>query len=90
MIKRSICATKSIKKAALLALMMVGLTACTTQEQPKEQKNPLIFSTNFDNLQGWDKDNEKFQKENSKSGIWNIYQQILQALYFLNRADNLK
>ncbi len=55
-----------------LALSM-SLFSCTTQEQPKEQKNPLIFSTNFDNLQGWDKDNEKFQKENSKSGIWGTF-----------------
>lgn len=33
MIKRSICATKSIKAAVLMTLMSIGLTACTTQEQ---------------------------------------------------------
>lgn len=51
----------------------ISLFSCTTQEQPKEQKNPLSFSTNFDNLQGWEKDVEKFQKEYSKSGIWGTF-----------------
>ena len=48
MIKRSICATKSIKKAALLALMMVGLTACTTQEQPAVHDYGVVTSGDFE------------------------------------------
>lgn len=55
-----------------LALSM-SLFSCTTQEQTKEQKNPLSFSTNFDNLQGWEKKTAKFQKEYSKSGIWGTF-----------------
>ena len=48
MIKRSICATKSIKKAALLALMMVGLAACTTQEQPTAHDYGVVTSGDFE------------------------------------------
>ncbi len=47
MIKRSICATKH-KKAALLALMMVGLTACTTQEQPAVHDYGVVTSGDFE------------------------------------------
>ncbi|MEZ9135262.1 DUF4136 domain-containing protein [Vibrio sp. 10N.222.51.C8] len=48
MIKRSICATKSIKKAALLALMAIGLTACTTQEIPPTHNYGVVTSGDFD------------------------------------------
>ncbi|CDU05907.1 Hypothetical protein VCR12J2_680082 [Vibrio coralliirubri] len=48
MIKRSICATKSIKKAALLALMAIGLTACTTQEIPPSHNYGVVTSGDFD------------------------------------------
>lgn len=48
MIKRSICATKSIKRAALLALMAVGLTACTTQEQPAAHDYGVVTSGDFE------------------------------------------
>ncbi|MEZ8036728.1 DUF4136 domain-containing protein [Vibrio crassostreae] len=48
MIKRSICATKSIKKVALLALMAIGLTACTTQEIPPTHNYGVVTSGDFD------------------------------------------
>ncbi|CDT23732.1 DUF4136 domain-containing protein [Vibrio coralliirubri] len=48
MIKRSICATKSIKKAALLALMAIGLTACSTQEIPPTHNYGVVTSGDFD------------------------------------------
>ncbi|MCK8085923.1 DUF4136 domain-containing protein [Vibrio sp. 1CM8B] len=48
MIKRSICATKSITKAALLALMAIGLTACTTQEIPPSHNYGVVTSGDFD------------------------------------------
>ncbi|CDT71146.1 DUF4136 domain-containing protein [Vibrio coralliirubri] len=48
MIKRSICATKSIKKAALLALMAIGLTACTSQEIPPTHNYGVVTSGDFD------------------------------------------
>lgn len=48
MIKRFICATKSIKKAALLALMAIGLTACTTQEIPPTHNYGVVTSGDFD------------------------------------------
>ncbi|CDT33944.1 DUF4136 domain-containing protein [Vibrio coralliirubri] len=48
MIKRSICATKSIKKAALLTLMAIGLTACTTQEIPPTHNYGVVTSGDFD------------------------------------------
>ncbi|UPR32873.1 DUF4136 domain-containing protein [Vibrio crassostreae] len=48
MIKRSICATKSITKAALLALMAIGLTACTTQEIPPTHNYGVVTSGDFD------------------------------------------
>ncbi len=38
---------KSIKKAALLALMVVGLTACTTQEQPTVHDYGVVTSGDF-------------------------------------------
>ncbi|MEZ8612393.1 DUF4136 domain-containing protein [Vibrio sp. 10N.286.52.C3] len=47
MIKRSICATKSIKKAALLALMAIGLTACSTQEIPPTHNYGVVTSGDF-------------------------------------------
>ncbi|MEZ9576534.1 MULTISPECIES: DUF4136 domain-containing protein [unclassified Vibrio] len=47
MIKRSICATKSIKKAALLALMAIGLTACSTQEIPPTHNYGVATSGDF-------------------------------------------
>ncbi|MEZ8607985.1 DUF4136 domain-containing protein [Vibrio sp. ZF57] len=47
MIKRSICATKSIKKAALLALMAIGLTACSTQEIPSTHNYGVVTSGDF-------------------------------------------
>ena len=48
MIKRSICATKSIKKVSLLALMAIGLTACTTQEIPPTHNYGVVTSGDFD------------------------------------------
>ena len=48
MIKRSICATKSIKKAALLALIAIGLTACTTQELPPTHNYGVVTSGDFE------------------------------------------
>ncbi|MEZ9477503.1 DUF4136 domain-containing protein [Vibrio splendidus] len=48
MIKRSICATKSIKKAALLALIAIGLTACTTQEMPLTHNYGVVTSGDFE------------------------------------------
>ncbi len=48
MIKRSICATKSIKKAALLAILAVGLTACTSQEVPPSHSYGVVTSGDFD------------------------------------------
>ncbi|ANP78078.1 hypothetical protein A134_16970 [Vibrio crassostreae 9CS106] len=47
MIKRSICATKSIKKAALLALMAIGLTACSAQEIPPTHNYGVVTSGDF-------------------------------------------
>ncbi|MFA0542474.1 DUF4136 domain-containing protein [Vibrio sp. 10N.222.52.B7] len=47
MIKRSICATKRIKKAALLALMAIGLTACSTQEIPPTHNYGVVTSGDF-------------------------------------------
>ncbi|MFA0033951.1 DUF4136 domain-containing protein [Vibrio sp. 10N.261.49.A12] len=47
MIKRSICATKSMKKAALLALMAIGLTACSTQEIPPTHNYGVVTSGDF-------------------------------------------
>ncbi len=46
MIKRSICATKSMPP--LLALMMPGLTACTTQEQPAVHDYGVVTSGDFE------------------------------------------
>ncbi|WP_122081034.1 DUF4136 domain-containing protein [Vibrio coralliirubri] len=48
MIKRSICATKSIKKVVLLALMAIGLTACSTQEIPPTHNYGVVTSGDFD------------------------------------------
>ncbi|KAA8679403.1 DUF4136 domain-containing protein [Vibrio gigantis] len=48
MIKRSICATKSIRKVALLALIAVGLTACTTQEIQPTHNYGVVTSGDFD------------------------------------------
>ena len=48
MIKRSICATKSIKKAVLLALIAIGMTACTTQEMPPTHKYGVVTSGDFE------------------------------------------
>ncbi|MEZ8735722.1 MULTISPECIES: DUF4136 domain-containing protein [unclassified Vibrio] len=47
MIKRSICATKSIKKAVLLALIAIGMTACTTQEMPPTHNYGVVTSGDF-------------------------------------------
>ncbi len=48
MIKRSICATKSIRKVALLALIAIGLTACTTQEVPPTHNYGVVTSGDFE------------------------------------------
>ncbi|MGI9875868.1 DUF4136 domain-containing protein [Vibrio chagasii] len=48
MIKRSICATKSIKAAVLMTLMSIGLTACTTQEQMPVHDYGVVTSGDFE------------------------------------------
>ncbi|MGI9887444.1 DUF4136 domain-containing protein [Vibrio chagasii] len=48
MIKRSICATKSIKTAVLMTLMSIGLTACTTQEQLPVHDYGVVTSGDFE------------------------------------------
>ncbi|CAK1723186.1 DUF4136 domain-containing protein [Vibrio crassostreae] len=48
MIKRSICATKSIRKVAQLALIAIGLTACTTQELPPTHNYGVVTSGDFE------------------------------------------
>ncbi len=48
MIKRSICATKSIKTAVLVTLMSIGLTACTTQEQLPVHDYGVVTSGDFE------------------------------------------
>ncbi|MCG9554725.1 DUF4136 domain-containing protein [Vibrio sp. Isolate31] len=48
MIKRSICATKSIKAAVLVTLMSIGLTACTTQEQLPVHDYGVVTSGDFE------------------------------------------
>ncbi|CAH7134340.1 conserved exported hypothetical protein [Vibrio chagasii] len=48
MIKRSICATKSIKKVVLLALMAIGVIACTSQEIPPTHNYGVVTSGDFD------------------------------------------
>jgi hypothetical protein len=48
MIKRSICVTKIIRKVALLALMAIGLTACTTQEIPPTHNYGVVTSGDFE------------------------------------------
>jgi hypothetical protein len=48
MIKRSICATKSIKTAVLVTLMSIVLTACTTQEQPPVHDYGVVISGDFE------------------------------------------
>ncbi len=48
MIKRSICTTKGIRKVALLALIAIGLTACTTQEVPPTHNYGVVTSGDFE------------------------------------------
>ncbi|TCV58631.1 uncharacterized protein DUF4136 [Vibrio crassostreae] len=48
MIKRSICATKGIRKVAQLALIAIGLTACTTQELPPTHNYGVVTSGDFE------------------------------------------
>ena len=48
MIKRSICATKSIKTAVLMTLMSIGLTACTTQDQLPVHDYGVVTSGDFE------------------------------------------
>ena len=48
MIKRSICATKSIKTAVLVSLMIIGLTACTSQEQLPVHDYGVVTSGDFE------------------------------------------
>ncbi|CAK2700904.1 DUF4136 domain-containing protein [Vibrio crassostreae] len=48
MIKRSIYATKSIRKVAQLALIAIGLTACTTQELPPTHNYGVVTSGDFE------------------------------------------
>jgi len=48
MIKRSICATKSIKTAVLMTLMSIGLTACMTQEQLPVHDYGVVTSGDFE------------------------------------------
>lgn len=48
MIKRSICATKSIKTAVLVTLINIGLTACTTQEQLPVHDYGVVTSGDFE------------------------------------------
>ncbi|MFA0038051.1 DUF4136 domain-containing protein [Vibrio sp. 10N.261.52.A1] len=48
MIKRSICATKSIKTAVLMTLMSIGLTACTTQQQLPVHDYGVVTSGDFE------------------------------------------
>ncbi|MFV8461801.1 DUF4136 domain-containing protein [Vibrio campbellii] len=48
MLKRSICATKSIKTAVLMTLMSIGLTACTTQEQLPVHDYGVVTSGDFE------------------------------------------
>lgn len=48
MIKRSICATKSIKMTVILALISIGLIACSTQEVPPTHSYGVVTSGDFD------------------------------------------
>ena len=48
MIKRSICTTKGISKLALLALIAIGMTACTTQEVPPTHNYGVVTSGDFE------------------------------------------
>lgn len=48
MIKRSMCATKSIKTAVLVSMMIIGLTACTSQEQPPVHDYGVVTSGDFE------------------------------------------
>lgn len=50
--------------------LLTTLFSCESKESTVKELNPLKFSTNFDNLQGWDKSYNFFQKEHSVSGIW--------------------
>lgn len=48
MIKPFICATKGVNKVALLALIAIGLTACTTNETTPTHNYGVVTSGDFD------------------------------------------
>ncbi len=48
MIQPSICATNGLRKVALLALVAIGLTACTTQEVPQTHNYGVVTNGDFE------------------------------------------
>ncbi|MFP7711037.1 DUF4136 domain-containing protein [Vibrio cyclitrophicus] len=85
MIKRSICAIKGIKKAALLALITIGLVACTTQEIPPTHSYGVVTSGDFDFMKhgvvtySWHPESEKvyLSKKYDKTMVTDLIRDVI-------------
>ncbi|MCF7505568.1 MULTISPECIES: DUF4136 domain-containing protein [Vibrio] len=86
MIKRSIYATKNILKIALLALLAMGLAACTTQELPTTHNYGVVTSGDFDFMKhgvvtySWHPESEKvyLSQKYDKTVVTDLVRDVIQ------------
>ncbi|WP_135455176.1 DUF4136 domain-containing protein [Vibrio echinoideorum] len=86
MIKRSIYATKNILKIALLALLAMGLAACTTQELATTHNYGVVTSGDFDFMKhgvvtySWHPESEKvyLSQKYDKTVVTDLVRDVIQ------------